>query len=231
MQASLCCLILVSVVLLGACGSKGSPQSSETTAAPKAPAEAAPPPKPIVTCVPVKAKTEAPASKTPSSKAPAKTAAKTPSSAPTSTKASSAASGPANPNADGSCPAGYERVVTQPEPEPAPAVSGKDDGSPRMVKSRDGSYEGEVYGKPAPGSKLAKLQIGMPQAEVEKLIGRPDDIRGHITGKAFNPFYFGSDAARVEWIYRGHGSVAFDAGRWGSEGGVVMMINHDAKIK
>ncbi|GAB2893051.1 hypothetical protein GCM10027046_22480 [Uliginosibacterium flavum] len=233
MKTSVCSLILVSAVLLNACGSKGTTQNSEAAPAAKAPAEAAPAPKPVVSCVPFKARAETPPAKT-TTKAPTKSAAKkatkTPASTPATAKASPAPSGPINPNADGSCPSGYDRIVTQPEPEAAPAVNSKDDGSPRMVKSRDGSYEGEVYGRPAAGSKLAKLQIGMPQAEVEKLIGRPDDIRGHITGKAFNPFYFGSDAARVEWIYRGHGSVAFDAGHWGG-GGVVMMINHDPKIQ
>ena len=99
-----------------------------------------------------------------------------------------------------------------------------------MVKSKDGSFEGEVFGYPAPGSKLAKIQIGMTQGEVEAAIGRPSDYRSYVTGKAFNPFYFGSDAARVEWVYRGYGSIAFDAGRWGG-GGVVMMINHDPKLQ
>lgn len=235
MKTGLCSLILVSAVLLGACGSKGKPQDNETTPASNAQTEPAPAPKPVVSCVPVKARAETPPAKTTTkapTKAATKKATKAPASTPAQAKAAPAPNSPVNPNADGSCPAGYDRVVTQPEPTPAPAASSsKDDGSPRMVKSRDGSYEGEVYGRPAAGSKLAKLQIGMPQPEVEKLIGRPDDIRGHITGKAFNPFYFGSDAARVEWIYRGHGSVAFDAGHWGGGGGVVMMINHDPKIK
>lgn len=239
-------MVVVSAVLLGGCGSKGTSQGADGAAAPAA-AEPAPAPKPEISCRPLKTKTEAarpatpgkPATATskPAAKPAAKTATKTKAGskpAPETPPATSATpSGPVSPNADGSCPAGYEAVVIQPAPAPAakaaPEPAGKDAG-PRMVKSKDGSFEGEVFGHPAPGSKLAKIQIGMTQGEVEATIGRPNDYRSYVTGKAFNPFYFGSDAARVEWIYRGYGSVAFDAGRWGG-GGVVMMINHDPKIQ
>ena len=64
----------------------------------------------------------------------------------------------------------------------------------RIVKSRDGSFDGEIIGTPAPNSKFAKLQIGMGLREVEDLIGRADDTDSHITGKQFIPFFFGGDA-------------------------------------
>lgn len=63
----------------------------------------------------------------------------------------------------------------------------------RIVKSRDGSFDGEIIGTPAPNSKFAKLEIGMGRSEVRDLIGSPNDTSGHITGKQFIPFYFGAD--------------------------------------
>ena len=125
-------------------------------------------------------------------------------------------------------------VETKPGAAAAPAGAGSvktgTDCKPCVVKSRDGTFDGEVHGNIPPGSKWARLQIGMHQSEVERVIGVSNNVRAYVTGKAFIPFYFGSDSARVEWIYRGYGSLAFDAGRWGG-GGVVMMINHDPKIE
>lgn len=235
--------LLAAAVVLAACGSRGgSKATSDASGATNNQAASAPESKPSITCVPVKAKTPlaASASKTPPKKplkTTSKTTSKTNASSSSAASASSAApSAPVSPNADGSCPAGTEALVkpapkVEPKIEPKAAEATADkEVKARAVKSKDGSFEGEVYGYPAAGSKLAKIQIGMSQLEVEKLIGRPDDARSYVTAKAFVPFYFGSDTARIEWVYHGVGSVAFDAGRWGSSG-VVMMINHDPKIK
>lgn len=230
--------ILLATLLSAGCGSKGSPQSND--APPQAAAEPAPAPKPVVTCVALKPKAEAPAKTSKSAKAaPQKKPAAKPagkSTAKTTLKEEPTPAASPVADANGTCPAGYEAVVTQPAAAAAPAKAAEEaqpagkEVKPQVVKSKDGSFDGEVYGKPAPGSKLAKIQIGMTELEVKKLIGFPDDQRAYVTGKAFIPFYFGSDSARVEWIYRGYGSLAFDAGRWGG-GGVVMMINHDPKIE
>lgn len=98
------------------------------------------------------------------------------------------------------------------------------------MKAADGSFDGEVYGAPQSGSKLAAVKIGMTEAEVQKLAGPPNSTRRYATGKAFIPFYFGSDSRRREWVYTGSGSVAFNAGR-GAGSGVVVMIHHDPQIK
>ena len=52
----------------------------------------------------------------------------------------------------------------------APAPAAPTPGG-RIVKSRDGRFDGEIVGTPARGSKFAKLQIGMPMCEVSSLIG------------------------------------------------------------
>jgi len=79
----------------------------------------------------------------------------------------------------------------------------------RVVKSKDGTIEGEIVGKPAPKSKFAKLQIGMTPEEVEKLIGKADDTDTHMTSKAFIPFHFGGDKRRTEVFYKHEGQLTF----------------------
>lgn len=119
-------------------------------------------------------------------------------------------------------------------PAPAPAKdSGKptEAGKPRMMKSRDGTFEGEVYGNPPANSKWAKLQIGMEQPEVERILGgSSNDVRTMPTGKAFIPFYYGTDRYRYEVVYHGQGSVSYTGGSWGGGQGVLMMINYDPKM-
>ena len=112
---------------------------------------------------------------------------------------------------------------------PAPAT--REPGKPRVVKSRDGSFEGEVYGNIPANSKWAKLQIGMHQSEVERILGSTANIRGYVTGKAFIPFYFGTDSHRYEAVYAGQGSVAYTGGGMGGGQGVLMMINYDPKVQ
>jgi hypothetical protein len=79
----------------------------------------------------------------------------------------------------------------------------------RIVKSKDGSVEGEIVGTPAPKSKFAKLQIGMTPEEAEKLIGRPDGSESHATGKGFIPFHFSGDTQRLELFYKHEGQLTF----------------------
>jgi hypothetical protein len=105
-----------------------------------------------------------------------------------------------------------------------------DPGQPKIVKSRDGSFEGEVWGNIPPNSKWAKLQIGMEQSEVERILGVSTDVHSYPTAKAFIPFYYGTDRYRYEVRYRGQGSVSYTGGSWGAGAGIMMMINYDPKM-
>ena len=98
----------------------------------------------------------------------------------------------------------------------------------RTVKSRDGSFDGEIWGKPARNSQFASLQIGMSQAEVENRIGHGSDMKSYVTGKAWIPFYFGTDGHRFETYYKGQGSLIYTGGGIGGGRGVLIGINHDA---
>lgn len=100
----------------------------------------------------------------------------------------------------------------------------------RMVKSRNGKYDGEIVGTPGSGSKFAKLEIGMRMREVSDLIGGPDDLERHETGKRWIPFYFGPDAQRVEVFYKGEGCLTYTGGNvFGGGGNELIRITADPK--
>jgi hypothetical protein len=90
-------------------------------------------------------------------------------------------------------------------------------------------WEGEITGKPAPGSKFAKLQIGMSMRQVVDLAGQPTDQGAYITGKAWIPFYFGSDRHRYEMVFKNQGRLIFAGGSLGDfTGGNLIWIIHNA---
>ena len=119
-------------------------------------------------------------------------------------------------------------------PPPPPAKESPATGkacNPCVVKSKDGTFDGEVYGSIPSGSKWSKLQIGMHQSEVERILGVTSNIRAYVTAKAWIPFYFGGDSHRYEAVYAGQGSVAYTGGSFGGGQGILMMINFDPKIQ
>lgn len=125
-----------------------------------------------------------------------------------------------------------QAAESKPAAAAAPTTPAKTGCNPCTVKSRDGSFEGEVYGNIPPHSKWAKLQIGMEQPEVERILGgTSNDVRTMPTGKAFIPFYYGTDRYRYEVVYHGQGSVSYTGGSWGGGRGVLMMINYDPKMQ
>ena len=79
-------------------------------------------------------------------------------------------------------------------------------------KVKVGDWEGELTGKPAAGSCFTKLQIGMPLKQVTDTCGPPTDQGAYITGKAFIPFYYGSDRFRYELAYKAQGRLIFAGG-------------------
>src|SRR5512137_1604821 len=93
-----------------------------------------------------------------------------------------------------------------------------------------GGWEGEITGNPAPGSKFKKLQIGMSMKQVTDLIGQPTDQGSYVTGKAWIPFYFGSDRYRHEMVYKGQGRLIFAGGSVGDyTSGHLISIIHNAQ--
>ncbi len=101
-------------------------------------------------------------------------------------------------------------------------------GEGRKVKGIDG-WEGEITGTPAKGSKFNRLKIGMSIKQVVDLIGAPTDQGAYMTGKAWIPFYYGSDKHRFEYVYKKQGRLIFavDAAfRYGATGHLVWIIHN-----
>lgn len=104
----------------------------------------------------------------------------------------------------------------------APATTGAP-----AAKSAD-AKEGEIIGTPAKNSRFTQLEIGMGMRQVMDLIGPPTDQGAYITGKAFIPFYFGSDRYRHELAYKGQGRLVFAGGGRGNLGvGRLIRITHN----
>ena len=100
------------------------------------------------------------------------------------------------------------------------------------MKSRDGSYTGEIIGTPAANSTFAKLLIGMELNEVQKIVGRfPDETHSYESGKRWIPFYFGNDARRMQMLYKGEGCLIFTGGGAFASGGDLIQIQVDPSGK
>jgi hypothetical protein len=78
-------------------------------------------------------------------------------------------------------------------------------------KDKDESKSG-VIGTPAPGSKFAKVKLGMTMREVFAKIGRPDAQWERPTGKSHIPFYYGDDRWVIECSYKREGRLTFNSG-------------------
>lgn len=90
-------------------------------------------------------------------------------------------------------------------------------------------WEGEISGRPAAGSKFAKLKIGMSMDDVYRQIGMPSGQSHYPTGKSRIPFYHGADRWRHEAIFNGSGRLIFsDQGGWGGSGYYLIWIIHNA---
>ncbi|HRB21844.1 MAG TPA: hypothetical protein PLB54_09140 [Nitrosomonas sp.] len=101
--------------------------------------------------------------------------------------------------------------------------------SPKIVKSQDGSFDGEVIGEARAGSKFSGLKIGMQMKEVQDIMNRaPDRSHTYESGKRWIPFYFGNDARRLQVLFKDEGCLIFaDGNAWGGAGGDLIQIYHD----
>jgi hypothetical protein len=59
--------------------------------------------------------------------------------------------------------------------------------------------------------KFDKIKIGMGMTQIHNLIGTFTDSDVKTSGKAINPFYFGSDRIRTIFFYKGEGRLIFNA--------------------
>lgn len=107
-----------------------------------------------------------------------------------------------------------QSATTETSNPPAHAAkSSPDKAAPiKDTAKKEAPVEGVIVGKPAAGSKFAKLKIGMTSAQVTKQIGQPTKQWTHPTGKAAIPFYFGADRWALQYSYKSEGVLTFNAG-------------------
>ena len=94
--------------------------------------------------------------------------------------------------------------------------------------ARPAGAEGST-GIPAPGSKFAKLRIGMSTSDVTALIGPPASTSSHITGKSFIPFRFGGDTSRVEALYQNEGRLTYSSTHFAGATDQLIAIHVNAR--
>jgi hypothetical protein len=78
-----------------------------------------------------------------------------------------------------------------------------------------------------PDSPFAKVQENMGMQEVNDLIGRPTSTSTYMTGKGFNPFYYGGDTHRTVAHYKGIGRITYTQNSRYSSGDHVEDIEYD----
>jgi hypothetical protein len=100
-------------------------------------------------------------------------------------------------------------------------------GHGQTLKGLNG-YDGEITGKPAPGSKFTRIQIGMSFKQVTDIVGTPTDQGAYVTGKAFIPFFYGSDRYRYEAVYKGYGRLIFAGSAGFDSNSHLIWIIHSA---
>ena len=87
------------------------------------------------------------------------------------------------------------------------------------------------YTAPPSRSPLSKVVMRSNEIAVRKAVGDPDDSTSYMTGKIFIPFYFGTDAFRTDWIYRGQGRITFSRGVWGDAFKVIAIKYNPNELK
>jgi hypothetical protein len=86
--------------------------------------------------------------------------------------------------------------------------------------------KGRTARPPTPGTPLARVQVGMTEAQVIEILGQPTSQQNYMTGKAWIPWYYGSDTSRLDYRYKGVGLVAFSRNRY-SGGTKVVRVDED----
>jgi hypothetical protein len=128
-------------------------------------------------------------------------------------------------------PAPAPAPAAAPAPAPAPAAKTAAPAGDTVRVKGINDWEGDITGKPAANSRFTKLQIGMGMRQVTDLVGPPTDQGAYVTGKAWIPFYFGSDRYRHEMVFKGQGRLIFaggSAGDW-SSGNLIWIIHNPAE--
>lgn len=105
------------------------------------------------------------------------------------------------------------------------ASSGSETGSAQAQAQPD------VYAHAPADSPLSGVRLGMTDTDVRRLLGNPDRSNAYMTGKAWIPFYYGSDTHRADWMYGGKGRVVFSRNRYSGGLKVVQVLYNPSELR
>lgn len=95
----------------------------------------------------------------------------------------------------------------------SPAAKAAADSETPATKDSTAATSSNIVGKPLPGGKFAKLKIGMPQKQVEELIGTPDRQWRQPVGDETATYYSGTERWLVQYSYKNEGVLTFTSGQ------------------
>jgi len=78
-------------------------------------------------------------------------------------------------------------------------------------------------GNAIPGSKLARVTVGMTEAQVMEILGPPTSQQSYFSGKIFIPW--GRESGRMDYRYKGVGIVVFSRHRYSGAHTVIRVIS------
>lgn len=108
---------------------------------------------------------------------------------------------------------------------PAPQRTAKREQEPTAPEpKKEAAPAKEPAGRPAPaGSKLSRVELGMSEGKVASIMGQPTSQENYQTGKAWIPYYYGSDTSRLDYKYKGVGVVVFGRNRYSGKTRVIQV--------
>ncbi len=89
----------------------------------------------------------------------------------------------------------------------------------------------QMYAHAPADSPLSDVRPGMTDTDVRRILGSPDSSNAYMTGKAWIPFYYGSDTHRSDWMYGGKGRVVFSRNRYSGGLKVVQVLYNPSEMR
>jgi len=78
------------------------------------------------------------------------------------------------------------------------------------------STQGTTYESKA-DPRLASIKEGMTSDQVIEILGQPTSQQNYVTGKAWIPYYYGTDTSRVDFKYTGVGRVIMSRNQYSGQ--------------
>ncbi len=118
----------------------------------------------------------------------------------------------------------YVRILEGKPAAEAPAAATPAATKPAAADSKVEAAKAEAAAegrRPPAGTRLARITDGMSEAEVISILGEPTSQQNYMTGKAWIPYYYGSDVSRLDYRYKGAGIVVFGRNRYSGKTKVI----------